>query len=50
MKKERQCGWCGKPIWYGLFCMYDDCGEKHYEQWKKDNPQYAVKKKERGDE
>lgn len=31
----RRCGWCEKTIFYGLFCLYDDCADKHYEQWKK---------------
>jgi len=30
------CGWCGKPILTGMYCLYTGCAEKAYEQWKKD--------------
>ena len=37
MREKRTCGWCDKPIYYGLMCS-NECADKSYEQWKKNNP------------
>lgn len=34
-KMTRKCGWCEAPIFTGSFCLYTDCFDKHYDQWRR---------------
>ena len=33
---RRACAWCGKRIYYGLYCS-NDCSAAAYRKWYRDN-------------